>query len=266
MSQINWKYLLGKLLILPLLPVMYYQGKQIRKNVPKLAEATEPFGRCVPSIKPSGNIEYKVLYIGESTVAGIGVDKHENGLAGTNAQLLADAWQSPVSWHVYARSGYTVQALTQKILPKVRENEADLIVVGIGGNDAFKLNNPSKWRIHVRELITSLRDRFPEAPIVFMNMPPIKSFPAFTPLIRAIIGNLVEILGSELKKIVADYPHVYYHSESITIHGWMEKHHIQGSEKDFFSDGVHPSPLTYHLWAKEMAWFIQQNLPHHPKR
>ena len=36
----NLKYTLGSVLTIPLLPIMYYQGKRIRANVPELPEAS----------------------------------------------------------------------------------------------------------------------------------------------------------------------------------------------------------------------------------
>ncbi len=53
-------------------------------------------------------------------------------------------------------------------------------------------------------------------------MPPIKEFPAFTPLIKFIVGNLVEILGDELKQLVATDQYLYYNAEVITVKGWVK--------------------------------------------
>jgi hypothetical protein len=75
------------------------------------------------------------------------------------------------------------------------ETAADLIVIGLGGKDAFTLSDQRNWSLHIRSLVIELKRRFGETPIVFINMPPIKAFPAFTPLIKYSIGNLVEILG-----------------------------------------------------------------------
>jgi hypothetical protein len=55
-------------------------------------------------------------------------------------------------------------------------------------------------------MIDELRARFPEAPIAFTNMPPIREFPAFTPLIQRTIGGLVELHGEALKREVAPGP------------------------------------------------------------
>lgn len=241
--------------VIPILPILYYHGKKIRQKVPRLPEAKIPEG-----ISGSGSLaNIHVLYLGESTVAGVGVDTHKNGFAGAHAGMLADSLQGTVTWKVYARSGYTAQMLAREILPSITEQSVDLLVIGIGGNDAFKMNSLAKWRLHVRELLTGLKEKFPETPVVFMNMPPIKEFPAFTPLIQTSIGNLVEMLGNELKKVVNEYDLVFYNHQIITIQEWMERLDIQGDSSVFFSDGVHPSRLTYQTWGKDMSRFVLEN-------
>ena len=84
-------------------------------------------------------------------------------------------------------------------------------------------------------------------------MPPIKEFPAFTNLIQFSIGNLVEILGRELGRIVKDHDNVFYFGERITLEKWIDKLDAGLDKDDFFSDGVHPSKLTYQTWAKDIA-------------
>jgi lysophospholipase L1-like esterase len=229
---------------------MYFQGKRIKASVPRLPEAKGIEGYC--SNGKSGNT-LTVLSIGESTIAGVGVETHEEGFTGAFAKELAQLLDVGVRWKVYARSGYTASRVAEKLIPKITETQADLIVIGLGGNDAFTLNRPSRWKAEIRWLIESLQAKFPEATIVFCHMPPIKEFPAFTPLIKFTVGNLVEILGEELRKVVSDYQRVIYLGEKLTLQNWMDKFDLDAKKEDFFSDGVHPSKLTYQTWAKDIA-------------
>jgi len=251
----NARYIFGSILFTPLLPLMYYQGKKIRASVPQLPEARGPSGFVNYSDHSS---DLKLITIGESTIAGIGVESHEEGFSGTLAKELATKLQSNISWKVYARSGYTALMIRNKMIPKIKEDYADIVVVGLGGNDAFTLNSPKKWRRQIISLIQELKMKFPEAAIFFCNMPPIKEFPAFTPLIKRSIGSLVEILGQELDDLVKDYDNLFYFSEIITIKGWCKRFDIS-EDAEFFSDGVHPSKLTYQTWAREVASEISQN-------
>ena len=200
-----------------------------------------------------------MISIGESTVAGVGVSTHEEGFTGTLAKILSTKLNAIVQWKVYAKSGYTAKRVTYKIIPKISETEADIIVIGLGGNDAFKLNSPGKWRSQMQTLIKIVRVKFPDTPICFMNMPPIKQFPAFTSLIKLTVGNLVELFGKELQDLVKTQKNVFYLSEIITTDIWIKNLKTDQRPADFFSDGVHPSKFTYQTWAKYFGNYLLEN-------
>lgn len=248
------KYILGALVSIPILPLMAIQGKRIRKQIPTLPPAEGPEG-----ITGAGPSSLRLLTLGESTIACLGAKTHEEGLTGSLAKEISAFSGKQVEWRVYAKTGYTAELVRKRLVPKMKEESADLIVIGLGGNDAFTLNRPWQWEKQVEKLILSLRKIFPETPILFLNMPPIKEFPAFTKLIRFVVGNLVNILGNELTQIVAKHPDVFYSSEQITLAGWMKKYDKKGKREDFFSDGVHPALITYQVWAKDVAGFIENN-------
>ena len=252
----NFRYIFGAIVTVPLLPLMYFQGKKIRKSVPVLPEATGIEGIC----KGSEKSYLSVIFIGESTIAGVGVATHKEGFAGTFAANLAMESGKNVYWKVYAKSGYTAKRMASKTVLKITENQVDLIVIGVGGNDAFTLNTPKKWRADVSNLISVLKEKFGETPIFFLNMPPIKEFPAFTPLIKFSVGNLVEILGEELQKVIPKFSNVYYNSQVITLDFWIKKLGDSHKSSDFFSDGVHPSKLTYQIWAKDAVEFVVKKI------
>ncbi|NND34523.1 MAG: SGNH/GDSL hydrolase family protein, partial [Saprospiraceae bacterium] len=157
---------------------------------------------------------------------------------------------------VYGKSGYTAQQVLKHILPTITETQTDLIVIGLGANDAFKLNHPVRWNRQIRSLIEQLRNKFPQAPIAFISVPPIKEFPSFTSLLRLTIGNLIELLGAELRLIVNDYPHVFYRGHNLTVKEWCDRFGIENNPAIFFSDGVHPTALTYQLWAQDFAQYL----------
>ncbi len=248
----NLKFILGSIIAIPLLPIMYYQGKKVRSNIPKLPEAEGTTGvEAADSEK-----HFKVLFLGESTIAGVGVATHDEGFCGTLSKELSKLLHATIDWKVYAKSGYTAKQVEKRIVPKIEDSDVNLIVIGLGGNDAFTLNNPDRWKADVKKLIDTLRSKFGTTPIIFANMPPIKEFPAFTKLIKFILGNLVELHGEELKKLVEKEPNTYYTSEIIKLDTWIKKLEFKVSREAFFSDGVHPSKLTYQTWAKEVAAFI----------
>jgi lysophospholipase L1-like esterase len=249
---LSLRYYLGIVLAIPLLPILYFQAKKIRKEVPNLPEARDPKGY----IKTASEKTLKILAIGESTIAGVGIDFHKNGFIGALAHEIAATKNISILWRVYAKSGYTAKMVRKRIVPNIEESNADIIVIGLGGNDAFKLNSPDLWMFQINLLIKKLKRKYPKTPIYFTNMPPIKEFPAFTKTMKFIIGNLVAIFGARLHSSVHKKRNVFYNNEIVTLQSWQEKYNLKGDAAIFFSDGVHPSKIAYQTWGKDMAQFI----------
>ena len=214
-------FFFGKFIAMPILSFLCFQGKKIRKKVPKLPQAKEPKGFV------NGNFE----------------------------NTLSIELQSNINWRVYARSGDTVQQVCKKSISKVEEKTTDLIVIGMGGNDAFTLNAPKKWTLAIEKLMHLTQIKFPETSLFFTDMPPIKEFPAFTKPIKFVIGNLVDILGKRLHIMVKSILNVCDKNRGITLNTWSKKYNLPtNASKIYCSDGVHPSELTYKIWGKEMGF------------
>jgi lysophospholipase L1-like esterase len=243
---------MGATVSIPLLPLLYFQGMAVRRSIPDLPEAKGLEGLVDHEAERTLNL----LTVGESTIAGVGVNSHAEGFTGLLASRLSELLGCNVHWKVYAKSGYTVSNVREKIIDNITEENVDLIVIGLGGNDAFTLNRPSKWADQIDKLIKDLRTKYPETPIGFINMPPIKEFPAFTRLIKFTIGNLVEIHGQALAKVVQMHENVFYNPQIIVLDDWLDKLGDHLEVNDFFSDGVHPSKITYQAWGKDFAEFL----------
>lgn len=248
----NLKYILLAIIIIPLSPVLIIQGWIIQHKLKKLPEAEGNSGLAGNKYKKHKSI----LIIGESTMAGVGINEHREGFAGTLAQELSTQLEIKISWQVHAKRGFTAKQVTRYIVPEINEKQFDLIVVGLGGNDTFAIRNPYKWIKHINELIELLHHKFNNTPVAFLNLPPIKDFPAFSFLMKKTMGNLVFILNNALKEFITNQPKVYFNSEPIQLKNWIKEFEEFKDSSNFFSDGVHPSELTYKLWAKDFSRFL----------
>ncbi len=241
--------------VIPLLPYLYYRAGKIRSSMPSLPPAKGPEGEVATGAASKVNL----LVLGESTMAGLGVATHEEGFAGTLAGALAYALEVDVKWKVFARSGYTARDVCTQIVPRLTEEPAELIAIGLGANDAFKLRSPSSWGSQIDQLLDGLQTHFPNSLIVFCHMPPIADFPAFSPLMKWVFGQWIRLLGDELDVRVRKRKNVFYCKEDLAGPEGLSIARTHSPQSALFSDGVHPSPLAYKLWAERVAQILVEN-------
>ena len=169
-------FIIGSIFCIPLLPFLIYQGKKVRKAVPKLPEAGGP----KQGLTRTSKSPLKLLTLGESTIAGVGVKTHKVGLTGHLAQAIDQQMGRAVTWEVIAKTGYKTQDVREILVPKISDKNYDLIVIGLGGNDTFQMTTPWRWREEFIRLLQALRQKQPTSKIVIANMPPIGQFPALS--------------------------------------------------------------------------------------
>ena len=242
MSIRKWqtKYILGGLLVSPFFPFLYAQGKFVRYKVGRLPDAE---GEIIGKIGEADE-SINILAIGESTVAGIGAKNHGEALTGQFARHLSDNLNKTVYWHAIGESGITVAGTLERLVPTLPEENLDLILVALGGNDVFELSSPKKWRRNMLQLLEILRSKYPNATVLLANVPMIKDFIAMPNPLRYVLSRLAKLHHFNLQDLTANMENVYYYDD------------IKKVEDDFFSDGIHPSSYGYDLWAESMVEFL----------
>lgn len=246
------KYLVLGILCLPLLPFLFLLGKRVRTNMPDLPESPGPFKGMI------GNSDRvtKLLCLGESSVAGVGIDNHANGFTGQIALNLSKITGHAVQWEVIAKSGYTAKRAARELVPQIQTEPQDLIVIGLGGNDTFQLNSPLTWKKSMIGLIGAIRKRQPSATIVIANLPPVADFPAFPWPIQFVFGSLINWHHTLAQQVPHHFQSVYFLKRRINLNNWHHQLSVGVAFNDLFTDGVHPSKLTYAIWGKEIAQTI----------
>lgn len=234
------KYIFGGLAISPLLPFLYAQGKFVRFKVGRLPDAAgETVGQT-----GTGERVLNFLAIGESTIAGVGARDHTEALTGQFARHLSERTGRPVRWHALGESGITVRRTIRELLPQMPAAEMDVILVALGGNDVFGLSSPHKWRRDLSELLEKLRAQNPDAIIFVANVPMVRDFIALPNPLRYVLSRLAKLHHFNARDLIAGMENMVYFDD------------VKKVSDDFFSDGIHPSPLGYDLWSAEMVEFM----------
>ena len=82
--------------------------------------------------------------MGDSSAAGVGVERQEQALALQTSELLAARLDAPVEWQLLAKSGVnTRQAL--KLLPRALLQPIDVLITALGTNDVTSQRSASQF-------------------------------------------------------------------------------------------------------------------------
>jgi len=171
--------LAAKLLLSPLLVA---QAVVTRARLPQLPEADgERHGEV------GQGPMLRLLILGDSSAAGVGVRNQRHALAGYLTQALARMGGVRVHWHLLARTGVTSEQCLQ-MLASHAPIAADVAVVALGVNDVVA-QVPSQRAVAYREAIANrLRNAHGVAHVVFAPLPPVHRFPGLPQPLRWVAG------------------------------------------------------------------------------
>jgi len=225
---------LSRVAMIPVAPVLYAQGKRLRRDTPILPPAALPWHGSHPGPDP-----LRLLLLGDSTIAGVGAATQQQGLAGNLGHELGTRLKRGVEWRAVGESGATARDLLERFVDEAVSEPFDLAFVSVGANDALGLRSRAVFGRDIRSLVSRLRQASPECTILVSSLPAFFRF---------------ELLPNPLKR------NLYRHSRSLEaearrVVGATENAHMSPppppySEGFFASDLFHPSEQGYRDWAR----------------
>ncbi len=227
-----------------LAPVLSGQGRRVRRETPVLPEAVGVRHGVEAPERPTEDTPLLVGVLGESTAAGVGIQRIEDGLARHLARELAARTGREVRWTVSARTGATAAYAREALLLPLLDRPNDLDVIVLGVNDTLRLAGRRTWRRRVGRLLEALQHRQPTGRVLLAGVPDLGTFPALPQPLRTVLGWHARALDRELRTLADDTPNVL-HAAVPPLGG--------GGPELFASDGFHPSAAAYRVWAAELA-------------
>lgn len=228
---------------LALSPLLVAQALLARRSAPRLPEAAGPRSGAVGQGSP-----LRLLVVGDSSAAGVGVPRQSQALAGPMARYLAEATGTRVHWRLVARSGVTTaQALD--LLRGEGPVQADVAVVVTGVNDVVE-QVPSQRAVRAREaLADELRNRAGVRHVVFAPLPPVHQFPALPRPLRWIAGADARRHDRALAAWATTRRDVSHANWGLQLNRGVMAH-----------DGFHPGPPAYRQCATMLARHIASDV------
>jgi lysophospholipase L1-like esterase len=228
------------LLKIALAPVLVAQGRWVRARALKLSEAAGPR----QGVAGRGHPQWRVLVLGDSSGAGVGVPHQRHALAQPLAEALSRRLGVPIGWQLVATTGHTtgdaLQALRHAAL-----RPADLLVTALGVNDTVGQVSPRRWLAQLDAVVALAAHRVGVRFALHSGLPPMHRFPLLPQPLRAVLGADARRLDRALQAHLAgrtDRLHVPLPEVAGALHdGWVAE------------DGFHPGPRGYLAWAERLA-------------
>jgi lysophospholipase L1-like esterase len=211
-------------------PLLLAQGVYVRRRTPLLSE---PEG-ARNGISGDGPL-LRLLVVGDSAAAGVGVLSQDNALLGQLVRRLANHHR--VEWSLIARTGATSRS-THDHLAKTAPLIADFVVISLGVNDVTSGASLDEFLARQSALLTLLKSRFGAGQIIVSGLPPMHRFPALPQPLRWYLGAHAKAFDQKLRQLVAETPGCTYLAQPAS-----------GDVSMMASDGFHPGPAVYERWA-----------------
>lgn len=196
----------------------------------------------------------RLVVLGDSTTAGVGVGRAEDALPYRLARHVADRERRPVHVVSYGWAGARVADLpaTQllRALEPLRNGEtapflpgADIVALVIGSNDATHHTKPGRYRADLRRALEIVRESAPQARIVLAGIPAFRgALKVIEPLVS--LADTYARLLRRISRAEAERAGVAYAD--------LARHvppRIDRTTEFLSSDQFHPSAVGYAIWA-----------------
>ncbi len=218
------------------LPLLLPQGLWVKRTARRLPPAAGPNSGVV-----GGGPTRRLLLVGDSIIAGVGVEQLADALPGQLALALSRRHQCRVEWYAHGDSGASCADVLRQ-LPAIPAAKADWILVSVGVNDVTGLTTARAWRQRLTALLTALTIHSPRAQILLAGVPPMQRFPGLPQPLRQVFGWRAARLDRVGQQVAADIDNVSHLPTP-----------VPDDPAAFASDGYHPNATACAEWARVIA-------------
>lgn len=226
------------------LPVYVWQGIGVRLRTERLLPPEGPLSGVI-----DGDGEaLRLMVLGDSSAAGVGVSATSENLAGQLAPLLNARTGRPVIWRTAGFNSATSGELRDFAVAHLTRDGWTHIVLSIGTNDVKNLHTRARFKRDFGGLLYALKARFPQASILWSPPVDMRDVPALP-------SPLAEIMEIRAREFVALGSQLCAERGAVAA----PRLPVRGPE-GFSSDGFHAGLLGYRAWAEHLVPLIVEDL------
>lgn len=224
------------------LPVYIWQGLAVRRQSIRLAP---PPQRPIIELKGKG-APLRILFIGDSSAAGVGVESFEESVAGRLPTLVKARTGRPIYQRTCGNNSATAGTIRDHVLPHLETQEYDFVVLSIGTNDAKNFHSARRFTKEFGALLYSLHAKFPGSRIIWQGLIDMEGVAILPTPLNRILGIRSRILRKVGKQLCFERSALAPETQ------WRPL------PENFSRDGFHASSLGYRVWAEELADYVAE--------
>ncbi|MEM1376131.1 MAG: SGNH/GDSL hydrolase family protein [Pseudomonadota bacterium] len=225
-----------------MLPIYVWQGLRVRMTIERLLPAKVPAQGVVGQAHRGKPI--KMLVLGDSTIASVGMETLEETFAYNVAQAISTKLTTPVHWRAVGANSATSGDIRDYVLPNIEERDWTHIFVSVGINDMKNFHLVSRFKKNFGTLLYALRARFPNATVIWTPIPNMRPCPAIPNLLSEVLAARADLINAMGKRMCQE-------RQAIATDPVQDV-----DETCFARDGFHPNGKGYAIWANHVAhWF-----------
>ena len=221
-----------------LAPLLVAQALATRRRAPVLPEAD---GEREGSVGGAGAPTLRLLVAGDSSAAGVGVARQEQGVVGHLVRTLHRATGRRIEWALRARTGLTTRGV-HDLLVGGAPFSADVAVVITGVNDVIDQLTTRRAVRDRAALADWLLDAAGVRHVVFAPLPPMHRFPLLPEPLRRVMGGDACRHDAALARWAATRSDVSHAAFALDL-----------DAAGMASDGFHPGEPVYRACGEALA-------------
>ena len=217
-------------------PVLLPQSRWLKRNALRLPEAAGPREGKIGDGRPA----LRLLVIGDSSAAGVGVADQAQALALPLARRLADRLGAAVGWQLVAQSGVNT-AEARVLVEQAELRPADVVVTALGVNDVTSQIPATRFIDETAQLWSDLQQFTGARWAVLCGLPPFSILRAVPHPLRWYLARYADWLDSAVREWARQRSLGFCDLRWITDPAVLAE------------DGFHPGPNLYPQWADRLA-------------
>ena len=242
-----WPKALASLVSVLSFPAYAVQGLWVRGRVMRLPPAPGPReGRL--GVRDGARADVRLLVIGDSTAASVGIDDTRNGLAAQLARLVHQRSGRSVSWRASGHNSAIAEEVRDHVVEQIEPRDWTHVLVTIGTNDTKNFHSVRRWKKGFGTLLYALHARFPQARLYWseaVDPRDVPGLPAPLAQIMRLRRDLINAMGQEL----------CYERGCTSVRPIPDV-----MPAGFCLDGFHASEEGYEHWARTVGDYILDDL------